>query len=72
MKNFIDFTIDLSKNPALGKEAHSVLSKGDATALSNWFASKGYTVSIEEAQRLVDNSSHLSQDSMQQSVKAGY
>lgn len=72
MKNFIDFIVDQSKDPALGKAASDALANSDAKALSAWFAQKGYSVSEAESQQLIDNKSTLSQENIQQSVKAGY
>lgn len=73
MKNFIDFIIDQSKDPNLGKEASDALvSASDAKSLSDWFSKKGYSVTPEESQKLIDNKAGLSQEQVNQSVKAGY
>lgn len=56
MKNYIDFTIDAASDSTLGNGLHEVVSAGSPQEVSSWMESRGYEVSLEESQKLVENS----------------
>lgn len=57
MKNYIDFTVDAASDNTLGDDLHKVVAGGNPQEVSNWMESRGYEVSVEDSQKLVDNSS---------------
>ena len=55
MANFIDFVVEVSKNKTLGKEFKEMFQKSTPQELVEWFSSKGYSISEEEAKKLIEN-----------------
>ena len=55
MKNFIDFTVEVAGNRALGEEFRAQMGSGDHSQLSAWFQSKGYGINPDEAKKLCTN-----------------
>ncbi|MCB1194313.1 MAG: hypothetical protein KDK90_28020 [Leptospiraceae bacterium] len=53
--SYIDFIIETTKNPALGKESFEKIRTLSASELSIWFKEKGYEVSEADCQKLIAN-----------------
>ena len=60
-KNFIDFISDVSKpdTTALVDEFKTMLKSDDAKKLGDWFSNNGYSIDIEECEKIIKNREHL-------------
>lgn len=59
MKNFIDFVTDIAKDTKLGEECMEKLQEISHIDLASWFKDKGYDVSEDECNKLVENKDNI-------------
>jgi hypothetical protein len=55
MANYIDFVVAASKDKALAKEFAKKIDKSTPEELSDWYKSKGFSLSEEECKKMIDN-----------------
>lgn len=67
MGSFVDFVIEVLKDKTIGEEFIEIFQKSTPSELVKWFASKNYTISEEEAKKLIENKDSINNSN---SVKA--
>jgi hypothetical protein len=72
VKTFIDFITDAAKDASLGKAAFQAIQSGDVATVVEFFKSRGYQVSEDDAKKLIDNRDQFNSAIQGEAVAAGY